>query len=111
MAAALRFVDILEVLSRHEVDLIVVGGVAAILEGAPVSTFDLDVVILRVKENHTQLLAALQETQRALSRPRWPTHRAGCRENGDDPDPSVADRFRASRYPRNRNRRADRTAA
>lgn len=61
MAAALRFADILEVLSRHEVDLIVVGGVAAILEGAPVSTFDLDVVILRANENHARLLTALQE--------------------------------------------------
>ncbi len=56
-----RFLDILKVLCRHEVDFIVVGGVAAILEGAPVSTFDLDIVHLRDDENHDRLLSALEE--------------------------------------------------
>jgi hypothetical protein len=45
MEAALRFLDILRVLSRHRVEFILVGGVAAILEGAPVSTFDLDIMV------------------------------------------------------------------
>ncbi|HEX2224016.1 MAG TPA: hypothetical protein VHN15_07405 [Thermoanaerobaculia bacterium] len=40
-------------------DFILVGGVAAILEGAPVSTFDLDVVFLPTEENRQRLLAAL----------------------------------------------------
>jgi hypothetical protein len=43
------------------VDFILVGGIAAILEGAPVSTFDLDVVIRRTNENHQKVLVALQE--------------------------------------------------
>ena len=44
MPAAIRFLDLLRVLDRHKVDFIVVGGVAAILEGAPVATFDLDIM-------------------------------------------------------------------
>ncbi len=57
----LRFLDILTLLTRHEVEFIVVGGVAAILEGAPVSTFDLDVVYRRSDENNARLAAALHE--------------------------------------------------
>ena len=57
---SIRFADILRVLCAHEVEFIVVGGVAAILEGAPVSTFDLDVMHRRTRENHERLLAALQ---------------------------------------------------
>ena len=56
-----RFLDILKVLCRHQVDFIVVGGVAAILEGAPVSTFDLDIMHRRTDENHDRLLCALEE--------------------------------------------------
>lgn len=59
--APLKFADILQVLSRHGVDYILVGGIAAVLEGAPVSTFDLDVVIHRTSENHQKVLAALHE--------------------------------------------------
>jgi hypothetical protein len=44
MESAPRYLDILEALARHQVEHIVVGGVAAILEGAPISTFDLDIV-------------------------------------------------------------------
>jgi len=40
----IRFLDALAVLVRHDVEFIVVGGVAVILEGAPVSTLDLDIV-------------------------------------------------------------------
>jgi predicted nucleotidyltransferase len=61
MDAALRFLDILKVLSRHGVELILVGGVAAILEGAPVSTFDLDIVVRPTPEDQDRLLEALQE--------------------------------------------------
>jgi len=51
MAAAVRFLDILSVLCRHQVDFVVVEGVAAVLEGAPVSTFDLDVMHRRTEDN------------------------------------------------------------
>jgi len=61
MAAAPRFAEILEVLSRHRVELILVGGVAAILEGAPVSTLDLDVVVQPTPEDRERLLDALEE--------------------------------------------------
>ena len=46
-----------------------VGGVAAILEGAPVSTFDLDIVWDPAPENRDRLLAALQELQARYSDP------------------------------------------
>lgn len=52
---------ILQTLVRHEVDFIVVGGVCAVLQGAPVHTFDLDVVHSREAENLDRLLGALQE--------------------------------------------------
>ena len=63
MDAALKFLDILQVLDRHGVDFILVGGVAAILEGAPVSTLDLDVVVLPTGENRERLLSALVELE------------------------------------------------
>jgi len=43
------------------VDFIVVGGVAAVLRGAPVGTFDLDVVHSTAPENIGKLLAALED--------------------------------------------------
>jgi predicted nucleotidyltransferase len=61
MDAELRFLDILRTLIRHEVEFILVGGVAAILEGAPVSTFDLDVMVQPAPENRDRLLEALSE--------------------------------------------------
>ncbi len=61
MAAPPRFLDILRRLLAHEVDFILVGGVAAILEGAPVSTFDLDIVFLPTEDNRQHLLAALKD--------------------------------------------------
>lgn len=56
-----RFRDALETLARHQVDFIVVGGVAAVLGGAPISTFDLDIVHARGADNIVRLLAALTE--------------------------------------------------
>jgi len=56
-----RFRDALETLARHGVELVVVGGVAAVLNGAPISTLDLDIVHARSQENLDRLLAALTE--------------------------------------------------
>jgi len=56
----IKFLDILEVLCREEVDFILVGGVAAVLAGAPVSTFDLDIVFLNESANRKRLLIALE---------------------------------------------------
>jgi hypothetical protein len=49
------------VFARHDVEFIVVGGVAAVLGGAPISTFDLDIVHRRTPENVSRLFAALAE--------------------------------------------------
>jgi len=69
VAGELRFLDILSALSRHKVDFVVVGGVAAILEGAPISTFDLDVVFHRTPENNARLVAALRELNASYKDP------------------------------------------
>lgn len=50
---------ILAELRRHHVDFIVVGPVAAVLEGVPVNTFDLDIVHPREPDNLDRLLCAL----------------------------------------------------
>jgi hypothetical protein len=52
---------ILRTLSEHEVEFIVVGGVCGVLHGAPIATFDLDLVHSRKPENIVRLLAALEE--------------------------------------------------
>ena len=54
---------LLQVLLEHEVEFIVIGGVNAILHGAPVHTFDLDIVHARTEENYPRLLNAFQELQ------------------------------------------------
>src|SRR5271157_5141350 len=56
-----RFFSVFQTLASHRVDFIVVGGVAAVLRGAPVSTFDLDVVHSTASENVGRLLAALED--------------------------------------------------
>ncbi len=55
--------DLVSTLAKHEVDFIIVGGMAAILRGTPVNTFDLDVVYERSAGNIERLLAALDELQ------------------------------------------------
>jgi hypothetical protein len=57
----LNFLKILGVLAKHEVDFIVIGGVSGALRGAPLSTFDVDVVHSRTPENIVKLLSALEE--------------------------------------------------
>jgi len=53
--------DLISTLTKHEVDFIIVGGMAAILRGTPVNTFDLDVVYERSPANIERLLLALDE--------------------------------------------------
>jgi hypothetical protein len=53
------FLEILRTLSEYKVDFIVVGGVCAVLHGAPMATFDLDVVHSRSADNLERLLSAL----------------------------------------------------
>ena len=54
------FLAILQRLREHDVDFIVVGGVCAVLHGAPVATFDLDLVHSRTPDNIRRLLTALE---------------------------------------------------
>jgi hypothetical protein len=55
------YVAVLETLIRYRVDFIIVGGVCAVLHGAPLATFDLDVVHSREPDNLTRLCAALEK--------------------------------------------------
>jgi hypothetical protein len=52
---ATDFLAAIRTLTEYAVDFIVVGGVAAVLEGAPISTFDLDIVHFREVENVQRL--------------------------------------------------------
>ena len=54
------FFRILEVLTAHDVAFIIVGGVGAVLQGAPLSTFDLDIVHARDKDNVQKLAVSLE---------------------------------------------------
>lgn len=58
---SLDFPALLRTLVEHGVDFIIVGGVAAVLHGVPVTTFDLDLVHSRMPDNIDRLLSALQE--------------------------------------------------
>ncbi len=54
-----RFADILRLLAENEVEFVVVGMVAGILQGTPVTTLDLDIVHRRSPENVARLLRVL----------------------------------------------------
>lgn len=54
-----RFGEILRLLTANEVEFIVVGMTAGILQGAPVTTLDLDVVHRRSPDNVARLLRVL----------------------------------------------------
>jgi hypothetical protein len=53
-------VAMLRVLVEHEVDLVVVGGIAARLRGAPLLTQDVDITPSDTRKNLDHLVAALQ---------------------------------------------------
>lgn len=55
-----RFLELLRLLAHQEIDFIVVGGVAAILEGVPITTLDLYILYDREPQNLKRLLTALQ---------------------------------------------------
>ncbi|MFL5451211.1 MAG: hypothetical protein ACJ78V_04825 [Myxococcales bacterium] len=55
-----RFRKIVELLSSHEIEFIVVGGLAAIVHGSPRLTQDVDVVYSRSAENLQRIVDALR---------------------------------------------------
>ncbi len=61
--------EILEVLERHHVLYVVIGGLAAELRGSPYVTRDVDVTPARTRENFTRLAAALKELDAKLRVP------------------------------------------
>jgi hypothetical protein len=61
MPSPADFLQLFRILVKHRVDFIVVGGVSGVLQGAPITTFDLDLVHSRDPHNLERLLAALQE--------------------------------------------------
>jgi len=67
---------ILRVLERHQVRYVVIGGLAAVIHGSPLPTYDIDITPERSKTNIHALLAALAELD-ALALPA-----------GDDGDPA-----------------------
>jgi hypothetical protein len=56
-----RNLTILQTLVDHQVEFLIVGGVAAVLLGAPINTFDLDIVPSTDPANVSRVLAALEE--------------------------------------------------
>ncbi len=55
------FKKLLKTLVDHGVEFVVVGGVCAVLHGAPIATFDLDIVHSREPANLDRLLETLAE--------------------------------------------------
>lgn len=52
-------IEILKTLADHQVKFIVVGGIAAVAQGVPIDTLDLDVVHSVIGENVSRALSAL----------------------------------------------------
>lgn len=63
MSAPTDFEELLLLLARHGVEFVIVGGVAAVLHGAPVTTRDLDIVHARSPENIARLLVGLRDLE------------------------------------------------
>jgi hypothetical protein len=63
---------ILGVLERHEVDYVVIGGLAAFLRGSPYPTDDVDITPRRDRANFGRLAAALRELDAKLRVPDLP---------------------------------------
>lgn len=57
---------LLEALQQAKIDYVVVGGVAAVLHGAPITTLDLDIVHKQTAENIERLLGMLEAVEAEL---------------------------------------------
>ncbi len=65
----LDLTGLIEGLSQAEIDFIIVGGVAAVAHGAPVTTFDLDIVHRQSNVNIEKLYGYLQTVDAHFRRP------------------------------------------
>ena len=61
MTGEAGFIAVVSTLNDHDVEYLVVGMLAAVLQGAPAVTLDIDIVHRRSSENVTRLLAALRD--------------------------------------------------
>jgi hypothetical protein len=62
----LQLRPLLELLNRHHVDFLVIGGIAGIVHGSAHPTFDFDVVYARDEQNLERMAAALAELRATL---------------------------------------------
>jgi len=58
-----RLRDVFSSLQNHQVEYVVIGGIAAVLHGVPRATFDLDILIEATPENAKRLLEAFLDAQ------------------------------------------------
>lgn len=61
MTAAFDPERLLEVLARHDVDFVLIGGLASVVHGSPLPTADVDITPSRRLDNLDRLAAALRE--------------------------------------------------
>jgi hypothetical protein len=61
LGSSLQLRPLLELLNRHAVDFVVIGGIAGIVHGSAHPTFDFDVVYARDEQNLERMAAALVE--------------------------------------------------
>ncbi len=73
------FREILELLNKFDVEYIVVGGVAAVIQGAPVTTFDIDTLVRVSEVNAARLERALNVLDA-----RFREHQADLRPTKED---------------------------
>jgi len=87
--------SLLRALLDGGVELIVVGGVAAVLHGAPTTTRDLDIVHRRTPENIERLLAVLGALDATVREPGWSCKdrqhcwHSGCQWGGPDAEKQI----------------------
>jgi hypothetical protein len=86
MADARELTSILRALLTGRVEFILVGALAAVAQGAPITTHDVDIVHARTQDNLDRLLAVLSKLNaRCLGRPvesRLPPDRAALATTG-----------------------------
>jgi hypothetical protein len=101
MAEPRHLTSILEVLLTEDVSFVLVGALAAVAQGAPLTTHDVDIVHARTPENVERLMSALGKLnarhRRSIAGEPAASGPKGARDDG----PLVADdRSRTARLPR-----------
>jgi hypothetical protein len=66
LGPSLKIRDLLEVLDRHAVDYIVIGGIAGIIHGSAYPTYDFDLLYARDERNLERMAAALRDLRVTL---------------------------------------------